>query len=93
MADRLHVDPVSLEGIADQLLRSADGLRAAAGSAPGAPDAGMDTPIFNELLVRLGQSASGLAEGLGAAAARVTEAGQTYAAEDSGNAQSINGSR
>jgi hypothetical protein len=93
MADRLHVDPVSLEGIADQLLRSGEGLRAAVGGAPGTPDAGMDTPIFNELLVRLGQSASGLAEGLSAAAARVTQASQTYADEDSGNAQSINGSR
>jgi hypothetical protein len=93
MADRLHVDPVSLEGIADQLMRSADGLGAAVGGAPGAPDAGMDTPIFNELLVRLGQSASALAEGLGAAAARVTRANQTYADEDAGNAQSINGNR
>jgi hypothetical protein len=93
MADRLHVDPVPLEGIVDQLLRSSDGLRAAVGSAPGTPDAGMDTPIFNELLVRLGQSASGLAEGLGAAAARAVEAGQTYATEDAGDAQSINGIR
>jgi hypothetical protein len=93
MVDRLHVDPVSLEGIADQLLRPGEGLRAAVGGAPGTPDAGMDTPIFNELLVRLGQSASGLAEGLSAAAARVTQASQTYADEDSGNAQSINGSR
>jgi hypothetical protein len=93
MADRLHVDPVSLEGIADRLLRSGEGLRAVAAGAPGTPDAGMDTPIFDELLGRLGRSAAGLADGLGAAAARVTAANQAYAAEDAGSAQSINGSR
>ncbi|MEU4622730.1 hypothetical protein AB0G04_22515 [Actinoplanes sp. NPDC023801] len=93
MTDRLHVDPVSLEGIADQLLRAGQSLGTTAAGLPGTPDAGMDTPIFNDLLVRLTRSATGLAEGLGAAASRVTEAGQAYAAEDAGNAQSINGGR
>ena len=93
MTDRLHVDPLSLEQIADRLLRSGESLGTAAAGGPGTPDAGIDTPIFDDLLTRHTLSAAGLARGLGEAAARVTEANQAYTAEDAGNAQSIAGGR
>jgi hypothetical protein len=92
MTDRLHVDPVSLEGIADQLRRSGGTLRAAGGAGPGTPDAGADTPIFEDLITRLVQDAVTLAGGLDAAAARVVHANQAYADEDFANARNI-GSR
>ena len=93
MSDRLHVDQVSLEGIADRLRRSGDSLQAVGAGAPAAPDAGVDTPIFNELLTRLTIDATNLAGGLGAAAARVVQANQMYADEDLGNARNITGGR
>jgi hypothetical protein len=92
MTDRLHVDPVSLEGIADQLRRAGDTLRAAGGG-PGTPDAGTDTPIFEDLITRLVEDAIALAGGLDEAAARVLQASQAYAAEDLANARDISGSR
>ncbi|GIE74664.1 hypothetical protein Aph02nite_06140 [Actinoplanes philippinensis] len=93
MTDRLHVDPLSLEGIADQLRRSGDTLRAAAGGGPGTPDAGTDTPIFEDLITRLVQDATALAGGLDEAASRVLQASRTYADEDLANARDISGSR
>lgn len=93
MTDRLHVDPVSLEGIADQLRRSGGTLRAAAGGGPGTPDAGTDTPIFEDLITRLVEDATALAGGLDQAAARVLQANQAYADEDIANARDISGSR
>jgi hypothetical protein len=92
MTDRLHVDPVSLEGIADRLRRSGGALRAASGGGPGTPDAGTDTPIFEDLITRLVQNATALAGGLDEAAARVLQANRTYADEDLANARNI-GSR
>lgn len=93
MSDRLHVDTVSLEGIADRLQRSGDSLQAAGSGAPATPDAGVDTPIFNELLARLTLDTTNLAGGLGAAAARVIQANQVYADEDLGNARNLTGGR
>ncbi|MDI6099954.1 hypothetical protein QLQ12_15240 [Actinoplanes sp. NEAU-A12] len=78
MTDRLPVDPASLEGIAGA----------------GAPAAsGADTPIFNELLARHTLDATGLAAGLGAAAARVVQGGQTYADEDLSRVRDVSGGR
>ncbi|MEU4156924.1 hypothetical protein [Actinoplanes sp. NPDC026670] len=93
MTDRLHVDPVSLEGIADQLRRSGGTLRAAGAGGPGTPDAGADTPIFEDLITRLVQDATALAGGLDEAADRVLMANQAYADEDLANARNISGSR
>ncbi|MBB2948447.1 hypothetical protein FB565_008230 [Actinoplanes lutulentus] len=90
MADRLTVDLVLLESISDRLRRSGEALRAAgAGRLRAAPDAGEATPIFAELLAQLSESSTGLAAGLHDAGMRVSEAGQTYAYEDTAAGQRI----
>jgi hypothetical protein len=56
MTDRPHADPVPLEGITDRPGRPGDSPQAAGASGP---DAGVGTPIFDELLARHARDLTG----------------------------------
>ena len=93
MTDRLGIDPVSLEGIANRARRTGDTPGATSNGTTAAPEAGDDTPIFTELLARHTPDATGRAQGLGLAATQIIRASQTYVTEELDIARNISGGR
>jgi hypothetical protein len=77
------------ESIASTLDAARAGLESTAGSAPSGVDAGEATALVNQLLARVGESAAGLSEGLGAAGGKVRTSATSFLNVDLGVQQSF----
>jgi hypothetical protein len=72
------------ESIATSLDSARTGLDGTAGSAPAGVDAGDATPLVNQLLARVSESAAGLSEGLSAASGTVRMSATSFLNVDLG---------
>lgn len=72
------------ESIATSLDTARSSLDETAGSAPSAIDAGEATALVTALVARVGESAAGLSEGLGAASSKVRTAAGSFLDVDLG---------
>ena len=72
------------ESIATSLDHARSGLDDTAGSAPTGVDAGDATALVTALVARVGESAAGLSEGLGAASGKVRSSAASFLTVDLG---------
>jgi hypothetical protein len=84
-------DLPTLDAIASRLTHSGDTLDATGNSAPGVPNAGQVAGLMGAVISHLTGCAGDMVIGMKGAGEQVTQARQTYAAQDNASANSFRG--
>lgn len=84
-------DLPTLDAMASRLTQGGDALDATGNSAPGVPNAGAVAALMGAVISHLTSCAGDMVIGMKGAGEEVTQARQTYAAQDNASASSFRG--